>query len=319
MGGSKEPVAVIGSGTIGRSWSVVFARAGHPVRLYDAVESRSREAAAGAAAAIGFLADRGWLAEPPDEVVARISSTASLAEACAGAIYVQESVPEDLDVKRQVFGQLEDVAPADLILGSSASAIPMSSIAEGLRHPERCLVVHPTNPPHLLPLVELVPSPVTSPDVLETTRQLMIRAGQRPIVCRREVYGFVLNRLQFALFKEALSLARDGVASIPDIDACITDGLGLRWAFMGPFMVEETNADSVGDCLFKFRDFLHTMMSSLARDVDGPDDADIERATVGIAVELAGRTHDDMVSYRDEMVLQLRRLRGEEPPGGGSR
>lgn len=313
MGVTMEPIAVVGSGTIGRSWAVVFARAGHPVRLYDAVESRSQEAVVDAAVAVDLLADRGWLREPAHDVVSRITPTASLAEACAGAVFVQESVPEDLELKRGVFRQLEDVAPADLILGSSASAIPMSSIADGLRHPERCLVVHPTNPPHLLPLVELVPSPVTSPDVLETTRQLLIRAGQRPIVCRREVYGFVLNRLQFALFKEALALARDGVASIPDIDACITDGLGLRWAFMGPFMVEETNADSVGDCLFKFRDFLHTMMSSLTRDVDGPDDADIERATAGIAVELAGRTHDDMVAYRDDMVLQLRRLRGEGP------
>ncbi len=313
MGTTSAPVAVIGSGTIGRSWAIVFARAGHPVRLYDADASRSQDAVVGAGAAVRLLEERGWLAEPAADVIARMTPTTSLADACAGAVYVQESVPEDLELKRQVFRQLDDVAAPDVILGSSASAIPMSSIAEGLRHRQRCLVVHPTNPPHLLPLVELVPSPDTAPEVLETARRLLVAAGQRPIVCRREIYGFVLNRLQFALFKEALYLAREGIVSIPDIDACITDGLGLRWAFMGPFMVEETNAASVGDCLSKFQDFLQEIMGSLARDVDAPNDADIAQVTAGIGEELAGRTHDDMVAYRDEMVLRLRHLRGEAP------
>jgi L-gulonate 3-dehydrogenase len=308
-----DPVAVLGTGTIGRSWAIVFARAGHRVRMYDELPGRADAALEDVADGLDLLAKHDWLAERPAEVLERVEASATLEDACAGVSYVQESIPERLDAKRGIFAALDELCPGDVVLASSASALPMSEIATGLAGAERCLVAHPTNPPHLVPLVELVPGRLTSAEVVERARLLLSRAGQRPIVCRKEVPGFVLNRLQMALFQEALFLAREQVATVADIDACVTDGLALRWAFLGPYLVEETNGESITEDLEKFGDAMRQLFRELARDLDGPAERDIELAREGVRELLGSRTHDDVKTYRDEMVLRLRRLRGEAP------
>lgn len=314
MGSDRSSVAIVGSNRIGWSWSVVYAKGGHNVRIYDQDEGRRNEAVRNAEGALRLLARAGWLNEPVEDVAGRIVAVSSLAEACDGVMYVQESVSERLEVKRAVFAELDAVCPPEVILGSSTAALTMSEIAAEVRHPERCLVVHPTNPPHLLPLVELVPSPATSPAVLQRALELQIQVGQRPIVCKKEVTGFVLNRLQMALFQEAVYLAREGVASIEDIDACVTDGLGLRWAFLGPWMVEQTNAESIESHLRSLVTGPHReIIDDLARDLDGPDERDFSIATDGLAAMMGDRTSADMTAYRDEMVLRLRELRDGAP------
>jgi 3-hydroxyacyl-CoA dehydrogenase len=160
----------------------------------------------------------------------------------ANAVYVQENIAEQLAAKQTLFSELDRLAPADVILASSTSTIPASQWSAGLVGRARCLVAHPVNPPHLVPLVELSPAPWTSPDVVTRTRTLHESVGQVPIVVEREIQGFILNRLQGALLAEAFRLYADGYASTDDIDKTVRDGLGLRWSFMGPFETIDLNA-----------------------------------------------------------------------------
>ncbi len=175
-------------------------------------------------------------------IAARVQTAASLDAALAGAAYVQENSPERLDVKRAVFGELDAPAPPDTILASSTSSIPASLFTEHLPHRHRCLVAHPVNPPYLIPVVEISGAPWTSADAIARTRDILGTVGQRPVVVRKEIEGFILNRLQGALLQEAFRLFRDGVASVADIDTTIKDGLGLRWSFMGPLETIDLNA-----------------------------------------------------------------------------
>jgi L-gulonate 3-dehydrogenase len=237
-----EKIAVIGSGLIGRSWAIVFARAGYTVALHD-------NDGAALAANLGViergladLAEYGLIDEPAATVRARITPAADLAAALEGAAYVQENIGEDLQAKRQIFEQLDRLAAPECILASSTSTIAASLFTEHLVHRARALVAHPVNPPHLMPLVELCPAPWTALEVLERARRLHQAVGQVPIVVRKEVPGFILNRLQAALLCEAMRLFEDGYATADDIDKVVRDGLGLRWSFMGPFETIDLNA-----------------------------------------------------------------------------
>jgi 3-hydroxyacyl-CoA dehydrogenase len=147
-----------------------------------------------------------------------------------------------VEVKRETFARLDALCGPEVVLASSTSGIPASAFTEGLAGRARCLVAHPVNPPYLVPLVELVGAPWTDPAVIARTRALMERVGQVPVTAMKETRGFVLNRLQAALVAEAFRLVRDGVMSVEDVDACVKDGLGLRWSFMGPFETIDMNA-----------------------------------------------------------------------------
>ncbi len=236
-------IAVIGCGLIGRAWAISFARAGHAVHLWD------QQAGAGEAA-IGYirallpdLQANGLLrGAAPAEVIARITVAADLAQALAGAVHVQENTPEDLDLKRKVFATLDAAAGPDTVIASSTSALLPSKFTQGLPGARRCLVVHPINPPYLIPAAEVVPAPWTDPAVVERTAELLRAAGHAPIVMKRELDGFEMNRMQGALLNEAFRLVAEGYASPEDVDIGIRDGLALRWSFMGPFETIDLNA-----------------------------------------------------------------------------
>ena len=165
-----------------------------------------------------------------------------LADALAGADFVQENGPETVEAKRALFAEMDSLATPEAILSSSTSFIMASVVSEGLKGRARCLVGHPVNPPHLVPIVEIAPAPWTDPAVVERAKAIYEKAGQVPITLRKEKAGFVLNRLQAVLLAEAFRLVGEGVASAEDVDKTIRDGLGLRWAFMGPFETIELNA-----------------------------------------------------------------------------
>jgi 3-hydroxyacyl-CoA dehydrogenase len=171
-----------------------------------------------------------------------MGGASSLEEAVSGAIHVQENTPENVEVKRQVFAALDKSAGPDAVLASSTSAILPSHFTEGLSGRARCLVVHPLNPPYLIPAAEIVPAPWTEAGVVEKTAALLRGAGHAPIVMQRELDGFVMNRLQGALLEEAFRLVAEGYASIEDIDVGLREGLALRWSFMGPFETIDLNA-----------------------------------------------------------------------------
>ncbi|MDQ0467888.1 3-hydroxyacyl-CoA dehydrogenase [Labrys wisconsinensis] len=236
-----ETVGVVGGGLVGSGWAIVFARAGRTVRLFDA----SAEIRAGALAGIRrSLADMQafGLVGDVEAIARRISVVDSLAEAVAEADYVQESVFERVDVKAAVSREIGAAIRDDAVVGSSSSGIPASAFTADVPRRERFLVAHPVNPPHLVPLVELVPAPWTDGAILPWLRQAMEELGQVPVVVNREIEGFVLNRLQGALLNEAWALYEAGLASAADIDRTVAHGLGLRWSFMGPFETIDLNA-----------------------------------------------------------------------------
>ncbi|MGA3797544.1 3-hydroxyacyl-CoA dehydrogenase [Pseudomonas sp. GL-RE-29] len=237
-----RPIAIVGAGLVGAGWALVFARAGLSVRIYDANPAISQASIPLIEKQIADLTEFGLLAESADAILARLTVCDTLAEAVDGAAYVQESILERTDVKRELMLALEDVAGPDLIIGSSSSGIPASAFASGLNISSRVIIAHPVNPPYLVPVVEVVPSPDTSPSVTQFTTALMEAVGQSVVHVHKEVEGFVLNRLQAVLLREAWALVEDGVATCEDIDKTIRDGLGWRWSFMGPFETIDLNA-----------------------------------------------------------------------------
>lgn len=234
-------IAVIGAGLIGRAWSIVFARAGHEVRLYDIDTEALAKARSRIEAAARDLEHAGLL-EDAAELPKRIEVFEDLGAALEEGVYVQECGPEKLELKREVFAELDRLAPEGAILASSSSGIVASAYTEGLRGAWRCLVAHPANPPYLIPFVELCPSPWTSEEVVQRVRTLLEGTGQVPVHVHKEVRGFVLNRLQGALLNEAMRLYEDGIASAEDIDKTVREGLGLRWSFVGPFETIDLNS-----------------------------------------------------------------------------
>ncbi|MGD0722398.1 MAG: 3-hydroxyacyl-CoA dehydrogenase [Roseiarcus sp.] len=236
-------VAVVGSGFIGRAWAISFARAGHEVALWDA-------APAAPAAALGFIERLLPDLESydlldgagPDAVRARMRAAPTLDDALAGATHVQENTPEDVALKREIFSRLDAAAPPDAVLASSTSALLPSKFTEALAGRARCLVAHPINPPYLIPAAEVVPAPWTDSAVVARTAAFLRAAGHAPIVMRREIDGFVMNRMQGALLEEAFRLVAEGYATAEDVDVGIREGLALRWSFMGPFETIDLNA-----------------------------------------------------------------------------
>jgi L-gulonate 3-dehydrogenase len=257
-----RPVAVIGAGLVGAGWAIVFARAGLDVRVYDANPSATDRALSLIADQLKELSSFG-LVDHPDEVAAHVTPASRLADAVDGAAYAQESVLELVDVKRRLMQDLEQVAPPDLVIGSSSSGIPASTFTNGMKVASRVLIVHPINPPYLVPVVELVPSPETSRATIDFADSLM-RALERSVVhVRKEVQGFVLNRLQAALLREAWALVEDGVASCEDIDRTVRDGLGWRWSFMGPFETIDLNAaGGIADYALRLGPLMHEIARS---------------------------------------------------------
>lgn len=241
--GTRGTVALVGGGVVGSAWAVVFARAGYAVRLTDVSPEAQAAARTGARDSLAALAAEGLAgADAAEAVLARITTPGSLEEAFAGVDYVQESAPERVEIKRELYGRLDALVPPGVVIGSSTSGLPASSFTADMATRSRCLVVHPINPPQLIPLVELVPAPWTDPAAVERAAALMRDVGQAPIRLSREINGFVVNRLQSAVLAEAFKLVADGICSAADLDSAMSDGLGLRWAFMGPFETIDLNA-----------------------------------------------------------------------------
>ncbi len=234
-------IAIVGSGLIGRAWATVFASHGFDVAMYDIDHAAAKAARTHIGRNLRELAGYG-LVDDPKESLARIRVADRLQDALKSVALVQENGPETVEAKAALFAEMDRLAPRSAILASSTSFIVASRFSKSLKGRHRCLVAHPVNPPHLVPIVELAPAPWTDPEVVERARKIYLRAGQVPITLRKEMPGFVLNRLQAVLLAEAFRIVGAGVASPQDVDKTIRDGLGLRWSFMGPFETIELNA-----------------------------------------------------------------------------
>jgi 3-hydroxyacyl-CoA dehydrogenase len=267
-----QRVAIIGAGLIGRAWATVFARAGCDVAIYDT---------------------------NPE-----IRTADTLAAAVDGADLVQENTPETLEAKLGIFAELDKLAPKNAILASSSSAIVASRFTEKLAGRHRCLIAHPVNPPHLIPLVELVGAPWTSAETIERARQIYTEVGQVPIVVKREIDGFILNRLQAVLLSEAFRLVEDGYVTPQDLDHTLKNGLGLRWSFMGPFETIELNAPG------GIPDYCRRYGASLA-ELSGAEEAIYRSPKLDVILSQWGRapTEADIATrmhWRDARLAALR-------------
>ncbi len=300
-----ERVAIVGTGLVGRAWAIAFARAGWEVRLWDPVSDAPRQAVATISRLLQDLAAQELLGgRDVAEVRNLLRPVSELAEALEDVAWTQESAPERLEVKRELWAELDAKAPTDAVLASSTSAIVPSRFTEPLAGRARCLVAHPLNPPYLIPAVELVPAPWTSAGAMDRAAAIIRGIGQVPIVMRREIDGFVMNRLQGALLEEAFRLVADGVCSAEDVDVGLKEGLALRWSFAGPFETIDLNAPGgVRDYVGRYQQIYERMFPSMQRRVDwaGPVLEKLERE------RLPEAALDERQRWRDQRLMALMR------------
>ena len=239
----KKKVALIGCGLIGQSWAVSFLSAGFEVSLFDTVDDVTFQSKEKIVTKLRDLQNYGLLKNKNiSDLLVKIHIAQDISQAIEGSIYVQESGPEDLDIKKALTEKIDAATPDNIPIASSTSGIPASLYAIDVKGKYRCLVAHPINPPHLIPAVEIVPAPFTSEDITQSVKEIMVSIDKEPLELKKEIPGFVVNRLQGALLCEAFDLVKGGIASAEDIDKAISEGLGLRWSFMGPFQTIHLNA-----------------------------------------------------------------------------
>ena len=235
-------VAIIGMGLIGRSWAVDFARAGARVALWDAMDGVVETSLSQIRQLVSDMDGAGLLNETPEAILSRINPCSTLSEALSGADYIQENTPERIEIKYDVLAAIEANAQPDAVIASSSSGLLPSAMFENIASARRCLVAHPLNPPHLIPAVELVPGPATDAASLHTARMILEEAGHVVLTLRREIAGFVMNRLQGAVLDEAFRLVEQGIVGPEDVDIALRDGLAMRWSVVGPFETVDLNA-----------------------------------------------------------------------------
>lgn len=312
MNSSSQIVGVVGAGLIGRAWAMVFARAGLQVKIYDASQPAL-------AACMGLIADlmsdmhaNALVHEPVADILARITPVATLEEACRDVVMIQENVKETVEAKIEVYAQMDRYAPPDAVLASSTSWLPTSLFTEKLPGRHRCLVGHPTNPPYLIPLVEVSPAPWTSDATVEKAMALYAHVHQEPVLVRKEIHGFLLNRVQGAVLNEMLNLYEQGFASAEDLDKVMKFGLGLRWSFMGPFETIDLNApDGITDYAARYG---HTYAEVSKTQADNRWDAAVISR---IETERRQKLRHDALSararWRDNRLMALRRHQQDQP------
>jgi len=303
-----QSVAIIGAGSIGIAWSIVFACAGINVRIFELDDTRRASALAAAESLLLEMQGAGLFTEPTPGILGRMTVWNELSDAVAGVGYVQECIVEDVEVKRVLFRQLDELAPEGVVLASSTSAIPSSKFASELAGRARCLVVHPANPPYFLRVAEIVPADFTSTEAVATTAALLTRVNISPVLLNTEIEGFALNRLQGALLREAYCLVRDGVLSAVDLDTLVREGLGRRWSVIGPFTTSELNtrgglrqhSEVLGSVYARF---------GLERGTENPWTADtIDTVANAIEQHLPFDSWEENVRERDHAMIQVASL-----------
>jgi 3-hydroxyacyl-CoA dehydrogenase len=313
---SNKPIrriAIIGTGVIGASWTSLF--------LAKGLEVTATDVAPNAEAALRRFVESAWPALKRLGLAAGASQsnlkfTAALAEAVKGADLVQENGPERIDFKRKLYGQLDELLPPDVIVASSSSGLTMSEIQSGAAsHPERCVIAHPFNPPHLVPLVEIVGGAKTSETTIQRAAEFYTSIGQRTVRLNKEMPGHVANRLQAALAREVYYLVAEGVVSAADVDTALSWGPGLRWGIMGNMMLNHLGGGPGGIEHF-FAQFTGPMTAwwkTLGSPVLTPE---VQKKLIdSVHAEVGSRTIDDVAAERDEVLLGLLELRAKAEKG----
>ena len=303
-----QTAAIIGTGVIGASWATAFLARGMDVVAADPA-SGAEQALRGTVAAQWTAMQKIGLS--PGASLERLRFAASPEDAVAEVDFIQENGPERLDVKRDLFRRLDEAAPTSSLLATSTSTITISEFQDACRHhPERVVLGHPFNPPHLIPLVEVGGGKLTSEDAIERALAFYRAIGKHPIRLRREIKGHVANRLQAALWQEAFHLVSSGVASVADVDAAIAHGPGLRWSLLGPFLNLHLSGGE-GGIGGLFDKPLWQATEGMWRDLGSLSvDADLgNRVMAGVTDEIGARDLAELVRQRDEALVKLLKLK----------
>src|SRR6266542_2512963 len=303
-----QRIAVVGTGVIGASWATYYLSRG-----FDVVAS---DPAPNAESNLRKYVDNAWVALTkfglaPGASTDRLTFTPSLRDALADADLVQENTPERVDFKAKLFVEMDALTPVDSILASSASSIPLDAVQPGCKHPERCVVVHPFNPPNIIPLVEAVGGAKTSEATIERAMTFYASIGKKPIRLRKALAGHAANRLQAALYKEILDLVQQGVLSVGDADIAVSYGPGLRWGVMGPSLQWHLGGGAGG--IHHFMDHLMDTLTSLMKGLQMPDVTPALKQTIvdGVLKEAGERSVDELAEKENEVMLALLALRAK--------
>ncbi len=300
------PVACIGAGLIGTGWATCFAARGYAVRLQDSRRDVLEAGLKRIYANLKFLAANRLL--DPAEVDAafeQVEVVGTIAEAVADAVYVQESVYDDLELKRAVFAEMDAAAPAQTVLASSSSGLLMTDIQQGITKPERCVLAHPFLPVHLIPLVEVVGGARTAALAVRRTAGLMEVLGKTVVVLKKEVPGYIVNRLQAALLREAIDLVHRGVASAEDVDRAFCRGCGLRDAFLGPLLRAHLAGNSIENFLERYAQSYHSRWKTMAAWTSVPPSAaGAVREGVREMRIVREKGIEDLKNWRDRLLVR---------------
>ncbi|XP_025926283.1 lambda-crystallin homolog isoform X2 [Apteryx rowi] len=245
-----------------------------------------------------------------EKQLALISGCTDLKAAVEGAAFIQECTPENLELKKKIFGQLDLIVDDNVILSSSTSCLLPTRLFTGLKHVKQCVVSHPVNPPYFVPLVEIVPHPETDPSTIEKTYALMKKAGQSPVKLNKEIEGFVLNRLQYAVISEAWRLVGEGVVSSTDLDLVMSDGLGMRYAFIGPLETMHLNAEGISNYCERYHEGMRLVLNTFGPvpEFSGEIEQKINQA-MSEKIPVVPQQLDARREWRDECLAHLAKLK----------
>jgi carnitine 3-dehydrogenase len=295
-------VAIIGCGLIGGAWAAYFLSRGLAVRAYDPLpdgEARLRKIVCEA------LADLALLGGGSKGGAGALAYFPTLGEAVAGADYVQENAPEKIELKQALLGEIDAVAPCDVVIGSSTSSFPASELQAGCSFPQRVVVAHPFNPPHLVPLVEIVRGQRTDIAAQDAAYRFFERIGKAPVRVAKEAVGHLANRMSAALWREAVHIVAEGIASVEDVDRAIRFGPGLRWAIDGPHMLYHLGGGEGG--IEAYLNHLGPAQEARWATLGTPklDAATRTKLIEGVEDEADGRSIDKLKSRRDRLMIAV--------------
>ncbi|WP_417675508.1 3-hydroxyacyl-CoA dehydrogenase NAD-binding domain-containing protein [Pseudodonghicola sp.] len=302
--------AILGAGTIGMSWAALFAATGRKVAIYDPAPTAEAHVKHFFETSAETLRKLEW--EQAGDT-SGLRFTTDPAEAVAGADFIQESVPERIAIKHDLYRAIEPALAKGAIIGTSTSGLKLSELQEGFENPGRLVLAHPFNPPHLIPLVEMLANDKTDADVLDAAQGFYESLGKVCVRLHKEVPGHIANRLQAAIWREAINLAVEGVASVGDIDKAVTYGPGLRWAAMGPTCLFHLGGGEGG--IRAFCDHLGPALKTWWDDLGHPDltPAVVDTLEAGIREETHGQSLEELAARRDDLVLSyIRKLTAKD-------
>jgi carnitine 3-dehydrogenase len=296
----KKRIGIVGFGVIGQRWAAAFAHAGHDVRVYDRAanqEADFRQLLPSLFADLEAVRSRG------DIVPGKVELFTSMAEALTGVDFVQESGPENLELKRVLLAEIESCVGDDVIIASSSSALLVSDMQSECRLPGRIVLGHPFNPAHLMPLVEIVGGTLTDPAAVEAAKMLYDEMGKKPVVMNREITGHLALRLMGAMWREAIALVRDGVASVEDVDRAFVYGPGPKWTLQGSFISNQLNATGMEDFLRKYGPTYQAIWDTL---LDAKlDEETIAAVTKSTAAAVGGRGQEQLKAEREAGLVSI--------------